>query len=56
VGADTPCWLATSADAEGVTGQFFVDRTVVQTAPHTADAGRCRRLWEESARLVGLPA
>jgi NAD(P)-dependent dehydrogenase (short-subunit alcohol dehydrogenase family) len=56
VGADSPCWLATSAEVEGVTGQFFVDRAVVETAPHTTDIGRCSRLWEESARLVGLPA
>jgi NAD(P)-dependent dehydrogenase (short-subunit alcohol dehydrogenase family) len=54
VGADTPAWLATSADIEGVTGRFFVDRTEVQTAPHTTDPERCQRLWNESARLVGL--
>jgi NAD(P)-dependent dehydrogenase (short-subunit alcohol dehydrogenase family) len=55
VGADTPAWLATSPEAEGVTGRFFVDRAPVETAPHTTDAGRCERLWNESARLVGLP-
>jgi NAD(P)-dependent dehydrogenase (short-subunit alcohol dehydrogenase family) len=55
VGADTPCWLATSPDVEDVTGRFFVDRAIVETAPHTTDIGRCDRLWEESARLVGLP-
>jgi NAD(P)-dependent dehydrogenase (short-subunit alcohol dehydrogenase family) len=56
VGADTPAWLATSPDVEGVTGRFFVDRAIAETAPHTTDIGRCDRLWEESARLVGLPA
>jgi NAD(P)-dependent dehydrogenase (short-subunit alcohol dehydrogenase family) len=56
VGADTPAWLATSPAVEGVTGCFFVDRTVVETAPHTTDAARCDRLWNDSARLVGLPA
>jgi NAD(P)-dependent dehydrogenase (short-subunit alcohol dehydrogenase family) len=56
VGADTPAWLATSADMEGVTGCFFVDRAPVETAPHTTDTERCERLWNDSARLVGLPA
>lgn len=55
IGADTPAWLATSPGLEGVTGRFFFDRTIVETAPHTTDAGRCDRLWEESARLTGLP-
>jgi NAD(P)-dependent dehydrogenase (short-subunit alcohol dehydrogenase family) len=54
VGADTPAWLATSPDVEGVTGRFFVDRAIVETAPHTTDIERCERLWNESARLVGL--
>jgi hypothetical protein len=41
---------------EGVTGRFFVDRAPVETAPHTTDAERCERLWNDSASLVGLPA
>ena len=55
VGADTPAWLATSSAVEGVTGRFFVDRTPVETAPHTTDVERCERLWNDSARLVDLP-
>jgi NAD(P)-dependent dehydrogenase (short-subunit alcohol dehydrogenase family) len=54
VGADTPAWLATSSDLEGITGQFFFQRKQVSTAPHTTDVMRCDRLWDESARLVGL--
>jgi NAD(P)-dependent dehydrogenase (short-subunit alcohol dehydrogenase family) len=53
-GADTPAWLATSPDVEGVSGRFFVDRQAVDTAPHTTEARRCDRLWDESARLVGI--
>jgi NAD(P)-dependent dehydrogenase (short-subunit alcohol dehydrogenase family) len=56
VGADTPAWLATAPEVEGVTGRFFVDREPVETAPHTTDLARCERLWAESARLTGLPA
>jgi NAD(P)-dependent dehydrogenase (short-subunit alcohol dehydrogenase family) len=56
VGADTPAWLATAAEVEGITGRFFLDREPVDTAPHTTDPARCERLWKESARLTGLPA
>jgi hypothetical protein len=38
-----------------VTGKVFLDRTIVETAPHTTDSGRCDRLWAESARLTGMP-
>ncbi|HEY0692400.1 MAG TPA: SDR family NAD(P)-dependent oxidoreductase [Kribbella sp.] len=53
-GADTPAWLATAAEIEGVTGRFFVKRRAVGTAAHTTDEVRCDRLWNESARLTGL--
>jgi NAD(P)-dependent dehydrogenase (short-subunit alcohol dehydrogenase family) len=53
-GADTPVWLATSPDVAGRTGGFYVERTAVATPDHTVDAERRRRLWEESARLVGM--
>ncbi|GAA3763418.1 SDR family oxidoreductase [Plantactinospora mayteni] len=53
-GADTPVWLATTPDVEGISGSFFVKRRQVSTAPHTTDVARCDRLWDESARLVGL--
>jgi NAD(P)-dependent dehydrogenase (short-subunit alcohol dehydrogenase family) len=56
LGADTPAWLATAPEVEGVTGRFFVNREPVETAPHTTDPARCERLWNESARLTGLPA
>jgi len=55
VGADTPAWLATSPEVAGVTGRFFVERQAVATADHTTDVGRCDRLWNDSARLTGLP-
>jgi NAD(P)-dependent dehydrogenase (short-subunit alcohol dehydrogenase family) len=51
-GADTPAWLATSPEVEGISGAFFVKRRQVQTAPHTTDTARYERLWEESARIA----
>jgi NAD(P)-dependent dehydrogenase (short-subunit alcohol dehydrogenase family) len=53
-GADTPAWLATAPELDGISGQFFVDRRSVATAPHTTDVDRCERLWTLSAELVGL--
>jgi NAD(P)-dependent dehydrogenase (short-subunit alcohol dehydrogenase family) len=54
-GADTPAWLATSAQVKDVSGTFFVDRQAVATAPHTTDPARGQQLWNHSARLTGLP-
>jgi len=54
-GADTPAWLATASEVEGVTGSYFVHRKEVTTAPHTTDVARQDRLWDESAKLAGLP-
>lgn len=56
VGADTPAWLATAAEVEGVTGRFFVDRAAVPTAVHVNDPQRCDRLWQVTAELIGAPA
>lgn len=52
-GADTPSWLAASDAVARLSGQFWVQRRAVHTAPHTLDVERCGRLWEESERLVG---
>ncbi|WP_116953550.1 SDR family NAD(P)-dependent oxidoreductase [Jiangella endophytica] len=54
-GADTPLWLATAPELDGVSGRFYVKRRAVETAEHTTDPDRVERLWRESARLVGLP-
>lgn len=53
-GAQTGIYLATSADVDGATGQYFV-----KSAPSTPSAAACdmeaaRRLWDISARMTGL--
>ncbi len=55
VGAETPLWLATSPEVDGVTGRYFLRRQPVTTAAHTTDPGRIDQLWDRSAALVGLP-
>jgi NAD(P)-dependent dehydrogenase (short-subunit alcohol dehydrogenase family) len=52
-GADTPAWLASSAEVTS-TGGFYKKRKRVETAGHTRDPGRQEALWQTSARLVGL--
>jgi NAD(P)-dependent dehydrogenase (short-subunit alcohol dehydrogenase family) len=53
-GADTAIWLASSAEVEGVTGKYFQDRRELQSNVASRDPENQRRLWEISARLVGL--
>jgi NAD(P)-dependent dehydrogenase (short-subunit alcohol dehydrogenase family) len=54
-GADTVVYLAASAEVEGVTGKYFVDRKAVASSPATDDEATAKRLWEISVRMVGLP-
>jgi NAD(P)-dependent dehydrogenase (short-subunit alcohol dehydrogenase family) len=55
-GARTSIFLASSAEVEGVTGQYFVK--CKQEAPSRAaqDRDAARQLWEVSESLVGLDA
>lgn len=53
-GADTVLYLATAPEVAHISGQYFVRRQIVEPAPQARDAEAARRLWEVSARLVGL--
>jgi NAD(P)-dependent dehydrogenase (short-subunit alcohol dehydrogenase family) len=55
-GARSLVWLALSDDAAALTGQYIVDEKVVAPSPQALDETLARNLWEQSARLVGLPA
>jgi NAD(P)-dependent dehydrogenase (short-subunit alcohol dehydrogenase family) len=55
-GADTVVFLAASPDVEGVSGRYFNNRRAEAVSTAAADDGAARRLWEISARLVGLGA
>jgi NAD(P)-dependent dehydrogenase (short-subunit alcohol dehydrogenase family) len=55
-GADTVIYLATSPEVAGVTGKYFDKRKTKQTSPTSYDDAANKRLWEESAKLVKLPA
>ncbi|MDB4950633.1 MAG: short-chain dehydrogenase/reductase [Gemmatimonadetes bacterium] len=53
-GARTAIHLAAAPDVEGVTGRYFIDERPAEPAPHALDAAGAARLWDVSARLVGL--
>ena len=55
-GAETPVYLASSPEVEGVTGQFFANRKAKKSHESSYDAATTARLWQVSADLVGLPA
>ena len=54
-GVDTPVFLASSPDVEGVSGKYFADRKAKASHKSSYDAATTARLWEVSAELVGLP-
>ena len=53
-GADTAVWLCSAPELFGVSGKYFSDRK--ERVPHrlAQDEAAARRLWDESAKLVGL--
>ncbi len=55
-GAETPIYLASSPQAEGVTGRYFAGRREKKSHPSSYDASAAARLWRVSADLVAMPA
>lgn len=53
-GADTAVYLATSAEVEGISGRYFVDRRPVPSSPASYDRDLQRGLWAETARITRL--
>ena len=53
-GAEPVVRLAADPALEGVTGRYFERYQEVAPAPLADDAGLAHRLWDESARMVGL--
>jgi retinol dehydrogenase 14 len=55
-GAETPVYLASSPEAEGVSGRYFANRKPKESHKSSYDNATTARLWQVSADLVGLPA
>ncbi len=54
-GARTSIYLASSPEAEGVTGRYFVNQKEAQSSKLSYDKRLATRLWQVSAELAGLP-
>jgi NAD(P)-dependent dehydrogenase (short-subunit alcohol dehydrogenase family) len=54
-GARSLIWLALSDDAAALTGEYIEDEEVVAPSAQARDDNLARRVWEQSAQLVGLP-
>jgi retinol dehydrogenase-14 len=55
-GADTPVYLASSTEAQGLTGQYFANRKAKRSHESSYDTAVTARLWDISSELVGLSA
>jgi retinol dehydrogenase-14 len=55
-GAERVVYLATSPDVAQTTGLYFENDRPKEPSPLAQDPKTAERLWDESARLVGLPA
>ncbi|MFM7144251.1 MAG: hypothetical protein ACKO2K_20290 [Alphaproteobacteria bacterium] len=55
-GARTQVYLATSPEVAKVSGRYFIDCKPVATSRAGADPVAAARLWDLSARMVGLAA
>ena len=53
-GAATSVYLASSPEAAGVSGRYFVDCRPVKSAPQSYDRTAAERLWAVSEQLTGL--
>ena len=53
-GAATVLYAATSPEIEGISGKYFYDNEMRETAPITYDEDHARWLWDISAESTGL--
>jgi NAD(P)-dependent dehydrogenase (short-subunit alcohol dehydrogenase family) len=51
-GADTVVYLASAAQAENVTGKYFINRQEISSSQASYDPVNSKRLWEISLRLT----
>ena len=55
-GADTPIYLASSPQVEGITGRYFVNRKPKTSSKVSYDTAAAARLWQASIDLAGMTA
>jgi retinol dehydrogenase 14 len=55
-GAETPIYLASSPEVEGITGRYFANRKPRTSSKASYDTTAAARLWRVSAGLAGMTA
>jgi len=53
-GAETPAYLASSPQVEGVTGKYYDHMREKQSSAESYDQAVAKKLWDESERMTGL--
>ncbi|MFX0094177.1 MAG: SDR family oxidoreductase [Candidatus Hodarchaeota archaeon] len=53
-GAETPIYLVTSPEVEGITGKYFVRKKAVESSPLSYDKELQQELWELSAKITKI--
>jgi NAD(P)-dependent dehydrogenase (short-subunit alcohol dehydrogenase family) len=53
-GAETPIYLASASDVDGISGRYFANRKPKQSSKTSYDVAAQARLWTVSAELVGI--
>jgi NAD(P)-dependent dehydrogenase (short-subunit alcohol dehydrogenase family) len=54
-GADTPIFVASASELETATGGYYADRKPHPGSAESRDSSKARQLFEECARLAGIP-
>src|SRR6266700_2484108 len=55
-GAETPVYLASSPEVEGITGRYYANRKPKTSSTASCDTTASARLWQVSADLTGMTA
>jgi NAD(P)-dependent dehydrogenase (short-subunit alcohol dehydrogenase family) len=53
-GAETPVYLASSPEVQGVTGKYYDHKREKQSSAESYDQVSAKKLWDESERMTGL--
>lgn len=53
-GAETPVYVATSQELEGVSGKYFVRKEIQDSSKESNSMEEARKLWDVSLKLSGL--
>ena len=53
-GSETPVYLASASEVEGVTGKYFMDKKPVKSSRESNDPLLAQQLWDYTVKLLGL--